>query len=452
MVTADRSWGRTLLELDYFKSWDYRPTGGDRAYDWGETLGGVRLTRNAGSWLLKSRVSFNRASSTLTSSAASPFRQVVDLRHDLLSAAVDARYASERSSMLFGLETNTRTNNQYWTNAPDDFFSPHAPRNFAGADHQERYTALSEVARRFGESTVTGGVRATRVAGRVFAEPRLLLNRRLGEDHQLHIAFDRRLQFETQLEEPLEGTGKQPLFLLDEPRVVDIAAMSLRRARTASQEWEVGTFYKKYRKRTSLRADTAAVPAVNSPPPEFDRIPGFAYGATATWFQRPTARTLIQASYTFQIVKEKLDTVYTPADWDAPHTLSVFGTAQLSRKWSLNMVSQWRSGAVATPVATLVFVPERDLTGRLLPRYFPGPRNSARLPSYQRVDVGVRRESIHGRRQIAFTAQVINILARTNALEYDPASLYCSQTGCGEATPSRRGLPIIPSIGLELRW
>jgi hypothetical protein len=83
----------------------------------------------------------------------------------------------------------------------------------------------------------------------------------------------------------------------------------------------------------------------------------------------------------------------------------------------------------------------------------PGLRNSAHLTPYRRTDIGLRREWKRGKADLAFSFQAINVLAQTNALEYNWASFFCAEAGkCAEAKPARSGLPILPSIGFEIRW
>jgi hypothetical protein len=131
----------------------------------------------------------------------------------------------------------------------------------------------------------------------------------------------------------------------------------------------------------------------------------------------------------------------------------MFGTTPISRFWTFNVVTQWHSGQATTPVSARIFVPDEEFSPFLRPRYLPSELNSGRLPDYRRVDIGVRRDWKRGKTEIAFSAQVLNVFARRNALEYDWASAYCyNSDACKSAKPARSGLPIIPSLGLEIRW
>jgi hypothetical protein len=459
LLTVDRAFGNTGIKATSFYTRDRRPFGGGIGYDWGESLAGIRTSTRVGSWVFDSRASFNRASAGLGTDPGSgtSFQQFVALRHDWLSAEAGLRYFQQSWGWQAGLATDVRHTKQAWTGSPEDFFSPRTPRAYRGSQSQSRNAGFLEVTRALGTtSSVAVGARSTRMAARTFNAPRALLTRTLPNGARTSLSYSRRFQFDTELEEPSEGSGKQPLFLLDQPRMADVGAISVSRTRE-SGEWEIASFYKRYRDRTSLQGNPRAfMDSTGVLPdsfPAFDRIRGRSYGATASVTRQLGSRSLIQASYTFQRVSEEIKGAYTPTEWDAPHSVIVFATTPISRKWSFNIVSQWHSGAAATPAAERIFAPDADLSPFLQPRYLGGERNSGRLASYRRMDVGVRRESKRGKTEIAFSAQVLNIFAHRNSLEYDWASAYCTgSNACKTDKPTRAGLPIIPSLGLEIRW
>jgi len=357
---------------------------------------------------------------------------------------------------------DAKSNSQEWIGSPSGFFSPRAPRKFSGSQSQTRQAV-------FGEASVavvpgvmaTVGARVVRLADRTFAAPRALLVTELPKDVRISLSLGRRHQFSTELEEPSEGSGKQPLFLLSEPRQADVAAVSVERNYGPRGAFQITAFGKRYENRTRLKDDLrSSIDSIGTAFPnfpEFDRVPGRGYGVAGSMRRDFGARSLIQGSYTFQRITELAGGRYSPTAWDSPHALNIFGTTPLSRYWTLNVATQWRSGAATTPVAARVFAPgiggDPLVTPFLDSRYIKGDLNSDNLSAYRRIDVGVRREWKRGKTEIAFAAQALNILARPNSLETDWASFYCVNAGeCKEVKPARKGLPIIPSFGLEVKW
>jgi hypothetical protein len=356
-----------------------------------------------------------------------------------------------------GTGIDVRSIDQMWTGSPEGFFTPRTPRDYAGKEDQTRPYGFAEVTRNVtSQLTGTLGARVTRMAGRSFLSPRALVARALTNDLKLSLGVGRRLQFDTELEEPSEGSGKQPVFLLDTPRIADVGGLSLRHEHV-SADWEIVAFAKRYKDRTSLNGNPRAfMDSTGALPPEFpqfDRVPGRGYGVATSFTRQLGSRSLIQGSYTYQRAFERIDGAYSPTAWDTPHALNLFASLPISGRWTFNVVSQFHSGAPATPVSARIFSPDDALSPFLRPRYLPSARNSGRLDAYRRVDLGVRRASKRGKTEIAFSAQVVNIFARRNALEYDWASAFCAgSSACKTAKPVRTGLPIIPSLGLEIRW
>ncbi len=460
LLTVDRSFGNTTLSGIYFYTSDRRPFGGGTDYDWGESLSGLRMTTRAGTWVFDSRASFNRASADLGSDPGPgpTTQQFVDLRHDWISAEASVKRFEQSWGWEAGVGLDARSADQDWTGSPEGFFSPRAPREYRGSQTQRRGTGFLELTKALRTTAaVTLGARVSRLEGQTFSSPRALLTTTIHDGAKVSFAVSRRYQFDTELEEPAEGSGKQPLFFLSQPRKVDVAAVSLGHKLGGKGEWEIASFYKRYHDRTSLRGNPRAFQDSAGVLPDsfplFDRIPGRGYGATASLTRQFGSKSLVQGAYMFQRVSEQIEGTYFPTAWDAPHSVSIFATTPINRKWSFNIVSQWHSGPAATPVMARIFAPDPELSPFLRTRYLPGSTNSGRLSDYRRVDIGVRRESKRGKTEIAFTAQVINLFVRRNALEYDWASAYCTgSSACKSAKPTRTGLPIIPSLGLEIRW
>jgi len=455
ILRADKAWTLGNLEAITFSTNDHMASSGSPfVYSWGETLWGLKGERTMGAWRLNVRTSLNRAGSDL---APVPPRSVqeVRLRSDWTSGELSLSRASDLWMSTVGLEIDARRTNQLWVDSPSGFFTPRAPGGFEGRQRQTLPALFGELSRALAAGlSSTAGVHVTRAYGETFLAPRALLEWTFLGNHKVAFSAERRHQFDTELEEPSEGSGRQPLFLLSRPRVADVAAVALSNRVEKGGEWQIVSFAKRYKDRTSLVGDHRF--EQNADPstfPEFERIPGYSVGATGTITRRLGDRSLVQAAYTYQRTRERLDGVYTATEWDAPHALNIFVTLPVSRRWSFNVLSQLHSGAATTPVGVRVFAPDPTNQLFLPSRYVPGLRNSAHLTPYRRTDIGLRREWKRGKADLAFSFQAINVLAQTNALEYDWASFFCAEAGkCKAAKPARSGLPILPSIGFEIRW
>lgn len=79
-------------------------------------------------------------------------------------------------------------------------------------------------------------------------------------------------------------------------------------------------------------------------------------------------------------------------------------------------------------------------------------RNSARVPAYQRLDLGFRRAWRAKGADWTFFGQVINALNRANAIDYSCEQFVSAPGGASQPIGTRPGLPILPTFGLEVRW
>lgn len=452
------------LELLGFATRDERRTSGlpsevSPPYVWAESLYGIRLNGTSIRWKWLLRASQSHASADLRS--ADEGSQSVGLQSDWWSASMQLSRSDENWGGTVGVTGDERKVMQAWSRVPDGFFIARTPRVFAGSQSQFVGAAFMELSARFLNSlTFTVGNRFSRTRGTGYAAPRILLRLDASKTLRAEAAFDRRLQFSSELDEPQEGTGRQPLFLAQTPRIANVFALSLEsvspaRRRAAPKRLQAIVFSKLYSDRTKLNQDYGSRAAIDSAFsfPRFDRLSGRSYGATISLSQPLKNRAMFQGSYTFQRVFERRTTGKSPTTWDVPHSLSLFASLPLSAHWSLNSVLQARNGAAIAPVQLRVLVPESPVGPSLLSRYIVDELNSARLPAYYRLDIGTRREWRTGTRDWALSLQVVNALARRNALELDWAHYFCRQAGeCAEAGAARSGLPLIPSISMELKW
>ena len=187
--------------------------------------------------------------------------------------------------------------------------------------------------------------------------------------------------------------------------------------------------------------------------PRFQLTSGSVLGAALSVDLATESGWLLQGSYTRQRVEDKRTGALRPVPWDAPHQLVGILGVPLGGRFQLTIAQQLRSGTAITPVKYRLLVPTPF--GSYAWRLIPGEPLSTRRPNFLRTDVGVQGEwSALGRRWIA-SVQVINALYRTNGLDQSAGALIaCSAPGaqCEYDGATRRGLPVIPSVGLEIRW
>ncbi|MDC0145184.1 TonB-dependent receptor [bacterium] len=113
-------------------------------------------------------------------------------------------------------------------------------------------------------------------------------------------------------------------------------------------------------------------------------------------------------------------TYYT--NWDRRHVLNFIGNKKIKRtflkNWEFNWKFTYQSGQAHTPILGyyLEDMPDSEET---FWRSIPGGRNSARYPSYHRLDLGLTRDFKIGKNVKAkFFMQVINAYNRKNIFRY----------------------------------
>lgn len=163
-----------------------------------------------------------------------------------------------------------------------------------------------------------------------------------------------------------------------------------------------------------------------------------------------------QAAYTYQRARQRdgKNTPY-PAAWDTPHILTLFSSTPVGKGFVVTAALQMHSGVAVTPVQGVLPVASALRTELVFPRLLYGAPNSARLPGYRRADLAVRKTWRRGTSAWTGVFQVLNATYRDNPVDIDWFSvLRDRQSGtAGNALISgRNGLPLIPSIGLEVLW
>ncbi len=127
-------------------------------------------------------------------------------------------------------------------------------------------------------------------------------------------------------------------------------------------------------------------------------------------------------------------------DFDQTHILTVLGSYDLRRNWSIGGRFRLVSGNPSTPIVGAVYDSDADMYVRI-----PGAANSDRLPTFHQFDLRIDKRWIRDRWTMNVYLDLQNVYNRKNAevLQYD----Y-------DYTESARvsGLPIIPGLGLRAEW
>ncbi len=138
-----------------------------------------------------------------------------------------------------------------------------------------------------------------------------------------------------------------------------------------------------------------------------------------------------------------------PAVYDRRHDLSIVGNYQLGDKWEFGGAFVFGSGNAYTPVQSLYFIDRFPVT-----QY--GPRNSARLQDYHRLDFSATytpRPEARKQFTSSWTFSVYNAYSRQN-----PFFIYYEfqsdpEAGTAEANAYKVSLfPVIPSVTWNFSW
>ncbi|MCB0568482.1 MAG: TonB-dependent receptor [Phaeodactylibacter sp.] len=138
-----------------------------------------------------------------------------------------------------------------------------------------------------------------------------------------------------------------------------------------------------------------------------------------------------------------------PAVYDRRHDLSVVANYALGDKWELGGVFVFGTGSAYTPVESLYFIGQYPVQ-----QY--GPRNSARLPDYHRLDLSATfrpRPHSEKRYQSSWVFSIYNVYSRQN-----PFFIYYDfEPGTAEGTSRAAAyqvslFPIIPSVSWNFSW
>lgn len=194
-----------------------------------------------------------------------------------------------------------------------------------------------------------------------------------------------------------------------------------------------------------------------------DKIPryrhenGYAYGIDVL-IKKDEGKFQGWLSYSYGVSKKKNHYQVYFTNYDRPHSAKLLTYFHLTRKWKLSLFWIYSSGTPYTPIIGkyrggwdwsanyddrffIIGEPEESFANRRL----YGERNSLRLPDYHRLDIGISRNFYVKNSILSFNFQILNVYNNDNPFYYDYDVSY------NPARPEKsRGLPIIPTIALEI--
>lgn len=427
----------------------HRSLGSGEPLTWGEILLGTRAATHIGAWTAMALLSHDFADVRFHSGLRPD--EAIDVGQSWTAVTAAVRREWQTANFTAGLNGDFRRNRDAW-NTTEAFaaFSDDIPAVFQYNDDQRLVAGFIESA-----YELRGGWRTTlgargQLAGAQVIAPRWSLSGPIAPGLRVDAAIERRVQFDAQLSSIGNGGVAQPTYFLKHPRRSDNVA--------AEFTWRTGDgagrtmlrftpFRRRFKERPLLEIDTAHREQF----PSFRRITANSYGAALALDYRTDAGAVMQASYTFQRAFQFVDGVRMPANWDSPHALTGFLSIPIPWRWTFNVAAQARSGIPTTPIAARIFSPWGFSDSLYEARYVAGAPNSARLSSFNRVDFGLSRSWRGLGATWSVDLQALNAFFRENALEYN-WRLFFASMGNSESVATKRGLPIVPSLGIRATW
>jgi hypothetical protein len=382
---------------------------------------------------------------------------LVDLGQRNVSGALWLARPLLRGELTLGASLDRHDHDYQWDATSDvpDLFGAEFPGRFATRQSLSLAAFTAQLAHPLGGwGRAELRTRGERALGQTIVLPSILVTTENSERWRLTLSASRRAQWTTQALEPREGAANPPRFVLDRPRTTAIAAAAIeRRDVTPTREGTVSltAFARRDTDRPVLQPPLPAADTGSFP--DFVRRNARAVGMSVASRHTWSPGRALQAAYTRQRATLATEAGDQPADWDVPHAVTLFGAMPLGRGWTFTAVMQARSGAPITPVEARILVPSLFQPGVYTSRYILGAPNSGRVDPYRRLDLGVRRNWRAFGAEWAANANLLNTTSRQNPLAFGWYGYFCREAGrCGVASNARNGLPLLPSVGLEVRW
>jgi len=463
----------------YFYTRDRLPPSGQTAAGRptsGERMLGLTLWRSMGAWRTDSKLSLGVADVRQFQAIDNPNDPLpstpvfIDIRQRRVSGSSSLSWTGSKWRHDVGVQYDARAHDNAWSlfNARERIATS-APLSADVSERQGLLSVFGESSRTLSRANMTLGLRASTVEGATHVMPRVNLAVPLTTTTLLSFGAERRVQFDAVAGEPIEGNVNPPTYLLSTPRRADVASVGATWRPTTktggSRMQATATLFARRNEAIPvlpwsviggvLEAAQRDRSIIDTLPPRFERVSGHVIGATLAIDVTTRSGWMLQGGYTRQRAEDRRTGRVQPVPWDAAHQLVALLGVPIGARWQFTLAQQYRSGAPVTPVALRLLQPIR-YGAFYSDRFVPGDELSARAPSYNRTDIGVQRTWQTKRREWVLSAQVINALYRKNGLDVSvPGSLFCKQSSgefCNENGARQLSLPIIPSIGLEVRW
>ncbi|MEO9034900.1 MAG: carboxypeptidase regulatory-like domain-containing protein [Gemmatimonadaceae bacterium] len=226
--------------------------------------------------------------------------------------------------------------------------------------------------------------------------------------------------------------------------------LGVERWMTPTRYVRVETFYKKYK--NLLEANPQADPS--TPGDEFNVVQGDSYGADLLLRQFESGPFSGWISYTYAVATRELDGVRYYPGHDRRHDLNIVASWRL-KKYLLGMRFGYATGTPYTDIVgeivRRVYDPGQNDFGTRgsgsQTEFIGGPRNGARLPSTQRLDLNVTRTYTVGKTTIAPFLSVVN--------SYNAKNVFIYIFDYSKNPPTRQAIsqfPFLPSAGVAIHF
>ncbi len=173
-----------------------------------------------------------------------------------------------------------------------------------------------------------------------------------------------------------------------------------------------------------------------------NRGDGFSKGFDLFLQRKETKKINGWITYTYCISKRKFDESvgWIYPEHDQRHTLSIVGNYNYSSKWTYSWTWSINSGKPYTPVIGREYIADLD---KWLP--VQGDANSARFPTYHRLDFKISRNFKMDNRTESYYLDIMNLYNAQNIYDYSWNKDYSKQEKI-------YSLPFIPFIGMDISF
>jgi len=288
------------------------------------------------------------------------------------------------------------------------------------------------------------GMRFTNTPISNYLEPRLALKYNFTEEQNIFATAGRYTQFLTSPFENQEFTIGNPLILADNPLDVFNFSFGTEQKLTALINSKVEFYYKE----------------MNNLPLDINNtLKNIKVGKAKTFgldvfVHKNVGYFTWQLAYSFLKTEGEIKNKSFPLDWEISHNISLLAGLNFSKGWYSNFGFSFHTGLPYTPVISS-FYGISKLTGSYGNKFIYGERNSLNYPNYIRLDFSLSKKYSWNSFDLVLNIQIINFLYRNNIIkanwgEYYFSDFYYDYEGNKVRQGITNGIPILPSVGIEL--